>query len=180
MSDNLLLPIGKIRKSHGIRGEVSVDYYADSPELLRDGAFLQAPGKSPVFFDILSFRAHHGVLLIHLKTIDDRNVADTLRGFDLLIPENRFPEPDDGSIYLHEILGLRVIALDDAGQESDWGIIRDAADIAGQELWTISAENENDILFPATPEFISGFDLDAGIVRIAPPPGLIDLYRHRG
>jgi len=180
MPDDLLLPIGKIRKSHGIRGEVSVEYYADSPKLLCDGVFLQAPGKNPIFFDVVSFRAHHGILLVHLKNVDDRNAADTLRGFDVLIPESRLPEPDDGSIYLYKIIGLHVIAISDAGGEREWGIIHDVADVAGQELWTISNENENDILFPAIPEFISGFDLNAGIVRITPPPGLIDLYRHDG
>ena len=177
MPVNSLLPIGKIRKSHGIRGEVSVDYYADSPDLLRAGVYLQYPGKNPVFLDVVSFRAHHGALLVHLKTIDDRNAADTLRGFEILIPEDRLPEPDDGSIYLHEIMGLRVLAVDNAGKEDVWGTISDVADIVGQELWTISDEKKNDILFPATPELILGFDLEARIVRIAPPPGLIDLYR---
>ncbi|MCC8194266.1 MAG: ribosome maturation factor RimM [Deltaproteobacteria bacterium] len=177
MPDSSFLPIGRIRKAHGIRGEVSVDYYADSPELLQEGVYLRQPGKSAVFHDVASYRAHHGGLLIRFKSVMDRNIAESLRGSDILVPGDRLPAPDDGSIYLHEILGLRVFATDEKGRESDWGIIAGIADYAGQETWTISKENENDILFPAAPALILGFDLDARLVRVAPPPGLFDLYR---
>jgi len=177
MPDNILLPIGKIRKAHGIKGEVSIEHYADFPDILKKGIFLQLPGKSPVPYDIISFRAHHGALLLRLKNIDDRNAAETLRGAEIFIPESRLPAPDDGSIYLHEIMGLHVIASDENGQDADWGTISAVTDTAGQELWTISKQNENDVLLPATPEFIVAFDLDNGIVRIAPPLGLFELYR---
>lgn len=177
MPDELLLPIGRIRKAHGIKGEVSVEYYADSPDLLRGGVYLRQPGQGAVLYPITSFRAHHGALLVLFKGITDRNAAETLRNLDILIPENRLPEPDDGTIYLHEILGLRVIAVDAPGSESDWGTIADIADNAGQEMWTISQPGAADVLFPASPELVLGFDLDARVVRIAPPPGLLDLYR---
>lgn len=177
MPDLSLLPVGRIRKPHGIKGEVSVDYYADSPDLLSGGVFLQHGSGVPVLYEAASFRSHHGTLLIRFKNVPDRNVAETLRGYVVLVPEDRLPEPDDGAIYLHEIMGLRVIAKEENGTEADWGVISAVAEPAGQELWTISKENEEDVLFPATPELVTGFDLDKRIVRIAPPPGLIDLYR---
>ena len=177
MPDSSLLPVGRIRKAHGIRGEVSVDYYADSPDLLRDGVYLRINGHDAVFHEIAAFRSHHGSLLVRFATVADRTAAESLRGYDILVPEDRLPEPDDGTIYLHEILGLRVIAEDGQGNAEDWGAITAVADPAGQELWTISKDGVEDVLFPAAPELILGFDLDKGAVRIAPPPGLIDLYR---
>lgn len=177
MPDSPLLPVGRIRKAHGIKGEVSADYYADSPELLSDGVFLRHGASAPVLHEVASFRFHNGVLLIHFENVPDRNMAETLRGYEILVPEDRLPEPGDGAIYLHEIMGLRVLAANEDGTEADWGVITAVMEPAGQELWTISRENEEDILFPATPELVLGFDLDERIVRIAPPPGLIDLYR---
>lgn len=177
MTDPLLLPIGRIRKAHGIRGEVSVEYHADSPDLLSEGVYLQHGSGAPVFHEIASFRAHHGALLIRFAGVADRNVAETLRGYDMFIPENRFPEPDDGAIYLYEIMGLSVIAGNEDGTETEWGVITSVNDSAGQELWTISRKNETDVLFPATPELVLGFDLEERTVRIAPPPGLLELYR---
>ena len=177
MSDFHLLPIGRIRKAHGIRGEVSVDYYADSPDLLRDGVYLRRASGSPALYEVASLRAHHGALLIRFTSVPDRNAAELLRGFELLVPKDRLPEPDDDEIYIHEILGLAVFAVDENGKEALWGTIEDVADNAGQELWTISLPQKEDILFPVASEFILEFDLDAGHVKISPPPGLLELYR---
>lgn len=177
MSGLHLLPIGKIRKAHGIRGEVSVDYYADSPALLSEGVYLRSGSGAPVPYAIQSFRTHHGSLLVRFISIDDKNAADALRGHEMLVPEDRLPAPSDGAIYLHEIMGLRVLADKGDGTFDDVGVISAIADTAGQELWTIAAPGETDVLFPAAPEFVLGFDLVNRTVRIAPPPGLIDLYR---
>jgi 16S rRNA processing protein RimM len=177
MSDSHLLPIGRIRKAHGIRGEVSVDYYADSSALLHDGVYLRRVSDSPVFHEVDSFRAHHGALLVRFKSIPDRNAAELLRGYEVFVAKDSLPEPDDDGIYIHEILGLSVLAVNENGSETLWGEIDAVADIAGQEIWTISLAGEEDVLFPVTPEFILGFDLDAGHVKIAPPPGLLELYR---
>ena len=177
MPDPCLLPIGKIRKAHGIRGEVSVDYYAGSPDLLSGGVYLQHGSGTPVFHEVVSCRAHHGNLLVRFAKASDRTGAELLRGSDILVPEDRLPEPDDGEIYLHEVLGLNVIAVDEKGVESHLGAITDINDSSGQELWTISETGREDVLFPAAPEFVLEFDLASRTVRIAPPPGLIDLYR---
>lgn len=176
MSTQILLAVGRIRKAHGIRGEVSAEYYADSPDLLQGGVFLRQNATIPAFYAISSYRVHHGSFLIRFTDIQDRSAAEQLRGCEILIPEERFPEPGDGELYLHEILGLRVIAeTNDGGTE--WGTIEDVSFPGGQEIWTIAKEGEEDVLFPAAPEFVLRFDLEGGFVRIAPPPGLIDLYR---
>lgn len=177
MPDPHLLPIGVIRKAHGIRGEVSVDYYADSPDLLSGGVYLKLGTAAPALREVASCRFHHGALLIRFAGIPDRNGAELLRGAEMLIPEDRLPEPGDGEIYLHELMDLAVIAVDENGGETPLGVISGVSDASGQELWTISRSGDADVLFPATPEFVLRFDLEARTVRIAPPPGLIDLYR---
>ena len=51
---------------------------------------------------------------------------------------------------------------------------------AGQEMWVIRApekEGGYEILFPAVPEFVRDIDLTAETATIAPPEGLLDLYR---
>lgn len=177
MPDSSLLPIGKIRKAHGIRGEVSVEYYADSPALLHGGVYLRRAAETPVFHEVASVRTHHGALLIRFASVPDKTAADPLRGYELLLPKNKLPEPDDDSVYVHELIGLSVIATAENGAETFWGTIAGVMEPAGQELWTISLPGEEDILFPAAPEFVLGIDLAEGNVKIAPPPGLFELYR---
>jgi len=45
----------------------------------------------------------------------------------------------------------------------------------GQELWVIETPDGKEILFPAVPDFVDAVDLERGIIRISPPPGLLDL-----
>ena len=65
----------------------------------------------------------------------------------------------------------------------DGEVIGELEDIdfpAGQEMWVIRApesEGGYEILLPAVPEFVLDIDLDAEVVTIAPPEGLLDLYR---
>ncbi len=172
-----LLLVGRIRKAHGIKGEVSVAYHADSPDLLSDGVFLQQGSQEAVFHEVASVRAHHGAILVQFADISDRNAAELLRGHDLLVPEERLPEPDDGAVYLHEILGLAVVAETEDGARTFLGTLTAITEPAGQELWAIAKDGEEDILFPAVPEFVLGFDLERGEVRVSPPPGLVELYR---
>lgn len=45
-----------------------------------------------------------------------------------------------------------------------------------QEVWVIVTPDGREVLFPAVPEFVPDIDLDAEIIRIAPPEGLLELY----
>ena len=177
MPESSLLLIGRISKAHGIRGEVSVAMYTDSPSLLRNGVYLQKSSSSPVFHEVKTYRAHHGATLVQFAGIVDRNAAEALRGVEILIPESHLPEPNDDEVYIYRLMGLTVLHMEESGFRTPLGKISNIAEPAGQELWTISAEGEEDILFPAIPEFVLDIDLDEGFVCISPPPGLIELYR---
>lgn len=174
MSDMKLLEIGAVVKAHGIRGEVVIDYYAESPELLQGSVFLQKGRKAPESVAILQQRNHQGRVLIRIKGIEDRTTAETLRGCKILIPKDRLPQSDESTVYLHDLMGLRVI-LHDTGDELGSIVAVDTS--SGQELWGIATVDGYEILLPAVPEFIREIDTDNGFVRISPPEGLLDLYR---
>ena len=60
-----LVEIGTLARPHGIRGEIRVNYYADSLELLRgDVVYLQAGNKPPRKMEIDTVRMHQGTPLI--------------------------------------------------------------------------------------------------------------------
>jgi 16S rRNA processing protein RimM len=48
---------------------------------------------------------------------------------------------------------------------------------AGQELWIITGVRGNEILLPAVPEFVNSIDARRGVIRVSPPPGLLELYQ---
>ena len=105
-----LVEIGTLARPHGIRGEIRVNYYADSLELLRgDVVYLQAGNKPPRKMEIDTVRMHQGTPLIRFVEAPDRTAAEFLRGQTLLIPESALPELDEDEVYLHDMLGLSVV-----------------------------------------------------------------------
>lgn len=162
------------RRPHGIRGEIRVNYYADSLELLRgDVVYLQAGNKPPRKMEIDTVRMHQGTPLIRFVEAPDRTAAEFLRGQTLLIPESALPELDEDEVYLHDMLGLSVV-LDATGQKL--GVLDHVLFHGEQELWSILTPEGKDILLPAVPEFVADIDLDTEIIRITPPEGLLELY----
>lgn len=169
----MLITAGKIIKPHGIRGEVSVESYLDSPSLLCGEVFLQIGKKEPKAYTAISRRAHQNRVLVVFKEVATRNMAEDLRGSLILIPKARLAEPDPEEVYFHDLIGLEVIE-DDSFERI--GIITDISLISGQELWFIESPSGKEILFPAVPEFVVGIDLVAGKCFVRPPDGLLDLY----
>ena len=130
-----LVEIGMLARPHGIRGEIRVNYYADSLELLRgDVVYLQAGNKPPRKMEIDTVRMHQGTPLIRFVEAPDRTAAEFLRGQTLLIPESALPELDEDEVYLHDMLGLSVV-LDATGQKL--GVLDHVLFHGEQELWSI-------------------------------------------
>ena len=173
MSDDTFIEIGLVGRPHGLRGEVGVDFWADSPDLLRGTLWLRPGRGAPRPHTVAAVRRHQGRPLVLFEGIADRSAAETLRGMHVLVPKNRLPEPDEDEVYLHELLGLHVL-LHDTG--APLGTLDDVQMPGGQEVWSIRTPDGKEVLLPAVEEFVASIDLDAAEVRITPPPGLIELY----
>lgn len=182
------IEIGRILKAHGIRGEICIEYNADSPELLGNSIYLAAPQpqgsrskKMPLKQYILkSLRMHKGRPLITLEGVPDRTAAELLRGQSIFIPEDRLPELSDDEIYMNELPGLAVFVRENDNSLRRLGELLSADIMAEQEVWTIVTSEGQEILFPATEEFVESIDLSTESIIITPPPGLIEIYTDPG
>uniref|UniRef100_B8DRI5 Ribosome maturation factor RimM n=2 Tax=Nitratidesulfovibrio TaxID=2802295 RepID=B8DRI5_NITV9 len=173
MSDDSFIEIGLVGRPHGLRGEVGVDFWAESPDLLRGTLWLRPGRGAPRPHTVAAVRRHQGRPLVLFEGIADRSAAETLRGMHVLVPKDRLPEPAEDEVYLHELLGLRVL-LHDTG--AALGTLDDVQMPGGQEVWSIRTADGKEVLLPAVEEFVASIDLDAREVRITPPPGLMELY----
>lgn len=173
MDDTRFVLMGVFSRPHGIKGEVCVDWYADSPSALHGRIFLQSGKEPPRVARVSMVREHQGRPLLQLEGVVDRAGAERLRGMKILVLQEDLPELDENEVYLHQLIGLTVV-LD--ADDSVLGVLDHVEFPAGKELWVIVTQDGTEVLFPAAEEFINSFDLENREVFITPPPGLLDIY----
>lgn len=176
MPASSLVVLGRLAKPHGVKGDIRVDYYADSADLLNKPLMLRAGRFAPRPIRVRDWHLWKDQLILGIEGCNDRSAAEQLRGQELLIDASFLPDPEEDEPYLRDLIGLSV-RLEDG---TTVGELEDVDFPAGQEMWVIRAPEESggyEILFPAVPEFVRDIDLSAGTATIAPPEGLLDLYR---
>jgi 16S rRNA processing protein RimM len=177
VSEKDLLPIGYLSKAHGIRGELVFVPTVESSDLVQGTLFLRHRGGGAIRpFSLLRKRTHHGSFLLSFAGVTTRNDAELLRSHTVFVSRQDVPPPEDDEVFLNDLPGLSVFALDESGAEAELGVLETVSAPAGQLLWSIRTPEGKEILFPAVEDFVLSIDLDRKRARIAPPPGLLDVY----
>lgn len=168
------LVVGRISRPHGVRGELAVDVRTDDPELrLAVGTVLATEPTAAGPLTIMRTRWHSGRLLVTFKGIEDRNGADDLRGVLLLVDSEELEDVADPDEFRdHQLIGLAVVTPD--GER-----VGDVADVLhyGQDLLVVNGSGKRagaEIMIPFVTAIVPEVDLAAGLLRIEPPPGLLD------
>ncbi|MDX2355635.1 ribosome maturation factor RimM [Dietzia sp. PP-33] len=172
------LVVGRVVKSHGVRGELVVDVRTDSPlERFAVGSrLLGRTGRGDNATDreviVEAARDHSGRLLVRLTGVSDRDSADALRGMLLLVDSESLPETDDpDEFHDHQLVGLRV--LDTVGAQL--GVVTEVVHTPGGELLSVLLSDGGDALVPFVTGIVPEVDLGSGTCVIDPPEGLLDL-----
>jgi 16S rRNA processing protein RimM len=172
------LVVGRVVKSHGVRGELVVEVRTDSPEerFAVGTRLVGRVGRGDRATDsdvtIEAARQHSGRLLVRLEGVGDRDTADALRGMLLLVDSDALGDPEDPDEYYdHQLVGLRV--LDTLG--ATLGEVTEIVHTAAGELLAIRLADGGDALVPFVSEMVPEVDIVARTCVIDPPEGLLDL-----
>lgn len=163
------LEIGKIVATQGIRGEVRVQYYCDSAEVLCDYDTLYLDkGKTEVTVE----RAypHKNIVVMKLEGIDKIEQAQPLIG-KLLYLDRDNAELEEGLYFIQDIIGLTV---KDADSGEVYGKITDVYQNGASDVYSIRKDDGLELMFPCIDEVVISTDIDAGEMIIRPLPGLFE------
>ncbi|MGQ0466644.1 MAG: ribosome maturation factor RimM [Sporichthyaceae bacterium] len=166
------LVVGRIGRPHGVRGEVTVEVRTDSPEQrFAPGGRLRTDPAAAGPLVVEAVRWHSGRLLLGFEGVGDRDGAEALRNVLLVIdvPDDERPEDAD-EYYDHQLVGLAVHTVGGAVV----GIVQQVLHLPSQDLLAIRGPEGAEVLVPFVTAFVPEVDLAAGVIRIDPPPGLID------
>ena len=162
------LEAGKIVTTHGIRGEVKVMPYTDTPELLCefDRLFI---GKNRDEINGIRARVFKNTVIMKLEGIDTPEDAEKLRN-KLLYMHRDDLELDDDTYFIQDLIGLEV---SDADSGKVYGKIADVMQTGANDVYVIKGD-DREYLVPAIADVVVSTDIDGGTMTIRPLEGLFD------
>ena len=108
MNDKQRVLIGRIGAPHGVRGEVTIQSYAEDPRAIASyGPLETEDGKRRVELKIVRVTAKG--IVARIAGIDDRNGVEALKGLALYVERSRLPAAAEGEFYRADLIGLRVV-----------------------------------------------------------------------
>ena len=172
------LETGKIVSVHGIKGEVKVLPWADSPDFLTrfktfylvGGGVLDAPNVSisdtrgpsgtpaPTALVVESARVQKTCVLVKFRGVDTVEQAQTLRDKVLSIARDD-PHIPAGTVFQADLIGLPVRA-----NGLEIGKIREILDMPSSEVWVVKGEKT--YMIPNVKAFVPAVDLSLGYVEV--------------
>ena len=150
------LEAGQIVNTHGVRGEVRIQPWADEAAFLTRFRRFYMDGKA---VRVLSCRVHKTMCIAALEGVDDVNEAMALKGKIIFIDRDDANLPE-GTVFLQDIIGAKVV--DEQGAQL--GILEDVFPAPAASVLVVKGERE--ILIPDVPAFVLGKDADNGIVTV--------------
>lgn len=144
---------GEIVTTHGVRGEVKVLSWLDSPEMLCEFDRCRISGREYVMDSV---RVQKTCNLVKLRGVDTMEDAQKLRGKTMELYRE---DISDELIFAAELVDVEVFA-----DGASIGKIKEVLDYPGNSVYVVQGERE--YLIPAVKEFILSTDLEKNQMRV--------------
>ncbi len=108
MPETKQILVGKIVAPQGIRGEVRVQTFTNTPGDFKNLTIISNKFKSDDFRFVRAL-PNTNVIIARINGISDRNTAETLRGTELYISRSALPDLDSDEYYQADLIGFDVI-----------------------------------------------------------------------
>jgi 16S rRNA processing protein RimM len=171
-----LVIVGRVRRPHGVRGEVLIEVLTDEPDAVYAsgrrvfvGTVDGDAGDDADVLTVIETRPFKDGLLVRFHEIGDRTEAELWNGRVLLVPEGELTPLEEGEVYRHELKGMTV----ELSSGEVVGTVTDVFEVPQGLLLDVAREGGT-VLVPFSGEIIIGVDRQRRVVRIDPPAGLLE------
>ena len=157
---------GKIVGTHGVRGEMRVECWCDTPQFLAKFKTL--------YFDNgaqkvkVQSRAHKNMVLVKMPGVDTIEQADTLRGKVLYIKRSDI-KLDKGVNFVQDLIGLQVT---DSSTGEVYGTVNDVLRTGSNDVYEMKDKGGKMYYIPAIPDIVDEIDIEGEVLKITPMKGL--------
>ena len=162
------LEAGQIVGTHGVRGEVRVHPWCDSPQQFATfkKLYWDKEGKQPVK---VKARPHKNIALAVLEGVDTVEAAQVLRGKMLYVDRRDLKLPK-GHYLVQDLIGISVVDVDSG---VTYVTLTDVSQTGANAVYHM-ATDKGEVLIPAIPDVVVRIDLKKDTLYLRPMKGLLD------
>lgn len=169
--------VGRVRRAHGIRGELVVEALTDAPDAIfapgrrvfagtRDGDI--APGQPEM--RILRSSPFKGGWIVAFEGLGDRSAAETWRDRTFLLPEDEVEPPGEDEVFIHDLVGMRVVRV--SGEEL--GAVSEVFELPQGLVIEVQREHAKPVLLPFNDQTVTAVDTELRVIHVDPLEGLVE------
>ncbi len=161
--------MGKIVKTHGLKGRVKVFSYLESPGLLEsvDEIYIQPQKSQERSFGLKRAQIKGNCFYLELEGVDSIDKAEALIGLSVLVPAEKMGRLAEGEYYWQQLMGLDVVT-----EEGRFiGTIAEIFPTGSNDVF-VCRGGEKEILLPAIEDVVRKIDLGKGMVTVRLLEGL--------
>lgn len=162
------LETGRIVAVQGLKGEVRVEPWCDSPEFLCEFDLLYFD-KGQTEAVIERSRTHKNIVIMKIEGVDTPEAAEALRG-KILYMDREDVELPPGTYFIQDLMGLSV---EDADSGEVYGVLSDVTSTGANDVYHVKKDGEV-YLIPAIPDVIEKTDIEGGRLLIHKMEGLFE------
>ena len=162
------IAVGKLRRAHGVHGEILMQIYTDFPDRLQPGIILYL-GEGASQLRLVKCRQHGEGLLMTFEGFSTPEEIGQFRNQIVYVKSTDRPPLADGEYYHHQLIGLRVITRDGKAL----GNVTEILETGASDVLVVRPESGSEILIPFVDSFIHEINLDRCEITAQLIPGML-------
>jgi 16S rRNA processing protein RimM len=159
--------IGYVSKTHGLKGEVTVNTLPECPDLTSIKTVYAGDNFVPHFVQGISVKGDKA--FVKFEDVNSIEAAAELKGASLYLPKSERPKLARGEFYNDEVIGFEVVEEDNI-----LGKINDLME-AGPNRFLVMDHNGKEVLIPVNGPFIKSVNKLKKRITVELPEGFLDL-----
>ena len=174
---NTWLTIGKVTGVHGLKGNLKVWSWAQSPDTFTQGLAVVLKNEDDPLdtgreYIILGTGKYKKGVLLTLEGVTTRDDSERLVGKLVLVDKTNLPDLDDDTWYWQDLIGLTV----EDTCEGQLGKVVHLFPTGADDILVVvnkTPQGEQELLIPMNAVFVKDIDLETGVITTELPEGFV-------
>lgn len=161
-----LVCVGQIVNVHGIKGGVKIKPFLTDPmDIASFGDLTDKEGQK--IFKIKVQSQNQGIVLAYIDGVNDRTMAERLKGMELYVSRDKMPQEETGEFYYVDLIGLTVLK---AGEE--FGTVESVENFGAGDIINVRLKNGKVFPFDFSDATFPVVDVENKVMHIELPFGI--------